>query len=83
MCPTCSHTMQKVGEWYWCPRCGSLKPFGRREAEPPKLVARVQEWLGETAEEATAHRLGIIESVFSPNARVKGAHVDGERRANE
>ncbi len=25
-CPTCDHTMKGLGaEWFWCPRCGTLR----------------------------------------------------------
>ena len=84
MCPTCSHTMQDLGIWFWCSRCGTLKPKHFGQAEAPKLVTRVKDLLhlGHADEEA-AHRLGVTESVFPASDRVKGAHVDGERRANE
>lgn len=37
-CPSCSHTMHKLGGdghtkgWYWCPRCGTVRS---REHIPP------------------------------------------------
>jgi len=47
-CPTCDHTMEKVGDMatpydgvplFWCPRCGTLKANVIRENHlVPKLV---------------------------------------------
>ena len=47
-CPTCDHTMQRIGKdeigdnagVFWCPRCGTLKADGWYESPVPKLVER-------------------------------------------
>lgn len=35
-CPTCEHTMQCVGNVFWCPRCGTIKQEGLGLTEVPR-----------------------------------------------
>jgi hypothetical protein len=61
-------------EWFWCPRCGSIKdtaakePFGN---ETPKLVDRVRWFLDElgSTENEMARLAGITESCLLPKER--------------
>ena len=79
-CPTCDHTVHKVGVMpephsrcplFWCPRCGTLKAnIVIQEHERPKLVSRavlLALLLRDRNPEALEdlRRLGIIESVSS------------------
>ncbi len=54
-CPTCDHTMMKVGEamgesLFWCARCGTIKtqtrlsPDGKDEVAAPVLVGRCRQF---------------------------------------
>jgi hypothetical protein len=43
-CPTCDHTMQLLaGEWFWCPRCGTVKHGERYRT--PFGVLELRSWL--------------------------------------
>ena len=79
-CPTCDHTLHKVGVMpepytqvplFWCPRCGTLKAnVVTQEHERPKLVSRTVEAAMLFRDQYGAAldeliRLGIIESVSS------------------
>lgn len=73
-CPTCEHTMQKLGDYFWCPRCGTVQAsFGYPEPEAPALVQRCRDFA--KAREATLciegdwTRLGISESINTPENR--------------
>lgn len=81
-CPTCSHTMTPLGckvtdkTFYWCPRCGTIKPCQEAEATAPALVGRCREFEGEFDKENIAqfyrntwNRLGIAESINAPDDR--------------
>jgi hypothetical protein len=86
-CPTCDHTMQQINtagsasQWYWCPRCGTIKerlwaaeaPFYVDEFEAPKLVGRCREFattqVGCGGNAAVWNRLGIAESIDLPGDR--------------
>ena len=78
-CPTCDHTMQKVGVMcepytdvglFWCSRCGTLKAnVVSGEDEVPKLVHRIVEFAGKLTEDNQPlidefERLGIRESIM-------------------
>lgn len=46
-CPLCDHTMQCLGDWFWCPRCGTVKSKkanadSEREHDIPMLVRRLR-----------------------------------------
>lgn len=87
-CPTCDHTMQSLGYcdggtvWH-CPRCGTVKHHDQFAGEaPPKiyvpaLVARCRQlpdamrFMPLAFEEAW-HRLGIAESINTPENRTTG-----------
>jgi len=56
-CPTCDHTMQKIGnDWlrhecgntlvsvFWCPRCGTIKHPSSHFHTTPWLVKRVRDF---------------------------------------
>ena len=78
-CPTCDHTMQKVGVMcepynevglFWCNRCGTLKAnVVTKEDDVPKLVSRITEFAGKLTDEHQGlidefERLGIRESIM-------------------
>lgn len=54
MCPTCTHTMQRLGEvesgrvFFWCSRCGTLMgtTLEHNDIEAPKLVGRCRKMIG-------------------------------------
>ena len=87
-CKTCGHTMHKLGtedtvDFFWCPRCGSIKRTGWGGfEEPPKLVERCREFIAEMGDDVKHsrgffpvdvkkvwHRLGIGESILPPEQR--------------
>ena len=83
-CPTCDHTMQKLGETehptWWCPRCGTLK--GERHVmgkthvvvEAPKLVERGRSLVRSVTDRGLLsylHALGVLEALFPPTERPK------------
>lgn len=83
-CPTCSHTMQNIGATdarvFWCARCGTLMTVhadGYIATTVPALVERVRdlrdtmkERVGFSAwDQATWHRLGILEAIYRPEER--------------
>jgi hypothetical protein len=51
-CPTCSHTMEGIGDVpavggnpvFWCPRCGTIETPASGPAAVPKLVHRCQDF---------------------------------------
>lgn len=51
-CPTCDHTMCAIGckvtdrNFYWCPRCGTIKPCDETTAAVPDLVVRCRKFEG-------------------------------------
>lgn len=72
-CPTCSHTMHGMGckvtgsTFYWCPRCGTIKPC-EEEAVQPALVGRLKDYQAGLYGRCALHareweRLGIAESI--------------------
>lgn len=71
-CPNCDHTMQQidVSKYFWCPRCGTLKPEDGF-AETPKLVLRCRDFEHFVNEDLSVawHRLGIEESINPPGNR--------------
>jgi hypothetical protein len=72
-CPTCDHTMQNLGTWFWCPRCGTIKPTaqGTTTYEAPRLVDRVRTAVGDMTydDRVWADALGIVESIYPPDQR--------------
>lgn len=79
-CPTCDHTMKKVGVMcdpytdvglFWCNRCGTLKANAvNGEDEVPKLVKRVIEFASTLTDQDQRvidnfERCGVRESVVS------------------
>lgn len=83
-CPTCSHTMTPMGckvtdkTFYWCPRCGTIKPCEEQEAVTPALVERCREFektttrVGSVDEDQLSYQwnhLGIAESINPPENR--------------
>ena len=82
-CPTCNHTMKKVGiipPIFWCPRCGTI--LDSQLHEEPMLVERIIAFLilltedekyynGDNFHDLIAEfdRLGIRESVFQDGAK--------------
>lgn len=77
-CPTCDHTLHKVGVMpepytgvplFWCPRCGTLKANVVQDDDVPQLVGRVIEFGGLLTEPrhddliAAFERLGVRESI--------------------
>lgn len=87
-CPTCDHTMHNIGcclhsglPFFWCPRCGTLKPCDSEAAEPA-LVARCRDFAREFEKacdedhhaaapcmEGAYRRSGIAESIKAPLPR--------------
>ena len=70
-CPTCDHTMQRLDEWFWCPRCGTVKKTqDDYSTEAPKIVRRVVQYLFSQASYAERiFRREILECVFTPDER--------------
>lgn len=84
-CPTCDHTMTAIGcrvsdrDFFWCPRCGTIKTCEAEEAVVPDLVRRCRKFI-DTAGTAFAlipslHEqwqwVGIKESINIPENRPK------------
>ena len=81
-CPTCSSTLQSVGEmvcgvrWFWCQRCGTLfrrRDDGHTETEAPSLVQRCKtfesEYVAGTWMSNAWRRVGIEEATRLPEER--------------
>lgn len=83
-CPTCSHTMEGIGESQGdvirlCPRCGTVRIEDSADNPTvyvPKLVERCRSYEAEFDKEniaqfyrVTWHRLGIQESINLPENR--------------
>ena len=79
-CPTCDHTMQKVGVFddngptFWCPRCGTLRVDTQAGefVDRPKLVDRCREFGGKmncAADWTIWVMIGVEESIFVPGER--------------
>lgn len=76
-CHNCDHTMQRLSgsqEWFWCPRCGSLKNSQCQEPhgnETPELVDRVRWFLDElgSTENEIGRQVGVHESCLLPGDR--------------
>lgn len=83
MCPTCNHTMQAIGcrvtdkNFYWCPRCGTIKPCEEMEAIAPDLIARCRKFTASfppgnppsVSYSAEWKRLGIDEAINTTENR--------------
>ncbi len=64
-CPTCDHTMQRVGQGvFWCPRCGTLRtvlslPAAiRNDDAAPRLVDSMRDLIGLVQEAADTEQTG-------------------------
>ncbi|HVL14064.1 MAG TPA: hypothetical protein VM529_15955 [Gemmata sp.] len=84
-CPTCDHTMERIGQTevgggiYLCPRCGTVKAHGYNgnvTTYYPKLVGRCREFERQLGVPGDWHGLydewqtrGIAESINTPENR--------------
>ncbi len=88
-CPTCSHTMQQLGcctdtglKFFWCPRCGTLKPCDT-EAAAPALVSFCRRYeqavmIDGAPPTLNWERMGIAESINVPRERSYGQHLQAD-----
>lgn len=74
-CPTCDHTMHRLcDEWFWCPRCGTIRKPGNKYGDKPRLVGRVRDMLsriGIFKVTEIAMTTGVLESIMLPEERPK------------
>lgn len=78
-CPTCDHTMSRLGCQYsecqgsWaCPRCGTLKighDDGHVDVIVPSLVERCRQFEQYVRDDTFWHQLGVAESINTPENR--------------
>lgn len=69
-CPTCDHTMQGVGEnWFWCPRCGTLKERQGVIVDVPSGVGQARNWLLQKSVTEDHARSVLCEMFLSPDER--------------
>lgn len=83
-CPTCDHTMQRLGEsglcsLFNCPRCGTIKSVhsvdSREEVYVPALVERCRDFADQAVNRKTERiadvwrRTGIAEAINKPEGR--------------
>ncbi len=83
-CPTCSHTLQGIGQTtdgrrhFWCPRCGTLRSEAGKHAdtEAPKVVGYLRSFYRMISDSPEGRALrslarieGIEESILTQQER--------------